>query len=846
MVQPNLNKKRSLTSLSRSLRAKIGLSGLALNFERLAQAFWPCAIVLMLLFSLLIWQVHTAFPYIASLGLYLALLLCFAVYFWKGLRKFSYARHTEAITRLDAGAAGNPVSSLIDTQFIGAKDEGSRELWRLHQHRMEIEAGNVQVHAPHIRLAKRDPWAIRLIVLLFFSSAILFGRANTEQSLMETLQDLASGTTITVASFEAWAEPPGYTGLPMIYLNKLEDGIKLELPQGTRFILRSYGALELEIVSDIATFEEGKTKFTEEATFKISNSGTLILKKGYRNIAQWNIVMIPDAPPDVVLTEEISRTIQGSIQIPYAAKDDYGIVGGSVKIMLDTDKLDRRYGLTLEPENTDPITFDLPIPFNADSSDYEDTAVEDLAKHTWAGLPVIISLSVVDAAGNTAAIEPVHTAMPGKRFFDTLAGALAEQRRDILWNRTNIDRADLILRTLTYLPEDGFPNQRAYLLVRSVIRRIGYTQMRPIEDRMQNDVAETLWRAALLIEDGDLSDAAARLKRAQERLSEAMKNGATDDEIAELMDELRKATDEYLRQLAENAKPQDQQADNQNAQQVSPEMLQEMMDRIQELMEQGRMDEAQALMDQLQQLLENMQITKSDAEGGEKDQKSADGLQDTLREQQELADENFQEMQEEFNRNQEGENQQGQQNQGEQSGKKGGADEGGPQFGGQSDLASRQEALRKLMQQQLDGLTSDDSEAGQAAREALREAERQMGQARDNLEQGLGSEALDNQADAVESLRQGMRKLNEANQQASRGQNRDGQQDSETLGPDGQDPLGRTPGKDRSAQSNGQRLHSGDELRRSKEILEEIRRRSGERSRPQLELDYLDRLLDRF
>jgi hypothetical protein len=228
-------------------------------------------------------------------------------------------------------------------------------------------------------------------------------------------------------------------------------------------------------------------------------------------------------------------------------------------------------------------------------------------------------------------------------------------------------------------------------------------------------------------------------------------------------------------------------------------------------------------------------------------------MQDTLREQQDLADENFQEMQEEFNRNQdaqnqEGQNQEGQQQQGQQEGQQQqGQNEGGEQQSGSgSDLAERQEALRELMQEQMDGLAPDDSEAGQAAREALREAERQMGQARDNLEQGRGVEALDNQADAVEALRQGMQRLNEANQQAGGGQRREGQENGETAGPDGQDPLGRSTARRGAAQSNQKLLQSDEQLRRSKEILEEIRRRSGERSRPQLELEYLNRLLDRF
>ncbi|MEH6360911.1 MAG: DUF4175 family protein, partial [Amylibacter sp.] len=91
-----------------------------------------------------------------------------------------------------------------------------------------------------------------------------------------------------------------------------------------------------------------------------------------------------------------------------------------------------------------------------------------------------------------------------------------------------------------------------------------------------------------------------------------------------------------------------------------------------------------------------------------------------------------------------------------------------------------------------------------------------------------------------------MRQLDKVNQQARQGEARDGQGDSETAGPDA-DPLGRSTARSRSsAGSNGKFLQLDEQLRRSKEILEEIRRRSGERNRPQLELDYLDRLLDRF
>lgn len=844
MVQPETDKKQRVTLLSRSMRAKIFASGVAANIERFARTFWASAVVMLAILGLLLWQVHTLIPAPFDIGFYLILLIGLIAFVVRGIRRFIPARQKDAITRLDAQVAGSPVTSLVDNIYLGANDDASLELWQLHQSRMAKLAQKSQVAAPHVRLSKNDPWALRLIVMLFFCSAVLFGRASSEQSLLVTLQDLASGTTGQTVSYEAWAEPPAYTGFPSIYLNKIEPEKLLQLPEGTEIVLRNYSGIELDIVSELSDLAEDNRKLSTESSFKLSKSGRLVLQSGYKTIAQWDIDMIPDMPPSVTLTNEISRTVQGSIQIPYATSDDYGITSGVVEITLDFDKVDQRYGLSADPETLVPIKFDLPVPFHVDVTDFTETAVENLAEHPWAGLPVKITLSVTDAAGQTGTIEPVFIRMPGKRFFDTLAGALAEQRRDILWNRANVDRAAMILKTLTYLPQDGFPNTRAYLMVRTVIRRIGYTEVQPIADAMQVDMAETLWRAALLLEDGDLSDAAERLKRAQERLSEAMKNGATDEEIAELVDELRKATDEYLRQLAQNAQPQEQQAGNENTQQVSPEMIQEMMDRIQELMEQGRMDEAQALMDQLQQLLENMQVTQGDPQNGEPSENSSEGLQDTLQEQQELADENFQQMQDEFNRNQDGQNQEGEQQGQNQEGQQQG--QSGQQPGAQSDLAERQEALRDMMDQQLGNLGTDDSEAGQAARDALREAERQMGKARDNLEQGRGSDALDNQADAVEALRNGMRQLNEANQQDARGQSREGQQNSETVGPDGQDPLGRSTKNPRNAQTNKRLLQSSEQLQRSKDILKEIRRRTGERERPQQELDYLERLLDRF
>lgn len=834
MRQPDKSTTDSDPSFKRRLEWKLRLSGWALTSERAFNAFWPVLVLALLMLSGLIWQVHRILPYPLDLLLYLALFGAMLAYVVRGRGVFRRANRRGAIMRLDASVQGNPVAALHDEQAMGGGDPQSKELWDLHKAEMKIAAEKVQVNPPKIRLARRDPWALRLIVAVIFAVTVLFGRNYSENSLIETLQDLASGTAGVTVSYEAWAEPPAYTGHPSIYLNEFDPAKTLELPHGTQLVFRSYGTGALGLTNGVTTPESQDGKLEVELSIAVNNSGSVALSKGFRKLVEWDISVIPDTAPHVELVGEIARTLQGSIQIPFKATDDYGIVGGQVEITLDLSKVDRRHGLVLAPETIAPIRFDVPLPFNSDAAEFSQTIVEDLAQHPWAGLPVKIMLNVQDAAGNIGAIDPVHRTMPGKRFFDSLVVAIAEQRRDILWNKDNADRVAMILRTLTHRPETGFDHPRAYLMVRSAIRRLDYNPARPISDDIKNDIGDTLWRAALLIEDGDLSNAAERLRRAQERLSEAMENGATQDEIAELMEELRRATDQYMKQLAQNAQSQNQQADNQNRQEISQNQLQEMMNRIQELMEQGRMDEAQQLLDQLQQMMENMQVTQDQGQGDEEGSQGQGSLQDTLREQQDLADENFQKMQDEFRRNQEG---------------------GSPQTGsepdaqngqGGSDLAQRQEALRDMLEQQLEGLGQDQSEAGQAAREALREAENRMGAAGDDLGRGDRSGALDNQADAVEALRQGMQNLSEARRQAGAAGDTQENGNGQSAGDMGKDPLGRSSGKAGSAQTSDGMVPSAEQLRRSNEILEEIRKRSGQRGRPQFELDYLERLLDQF
>ena len=65
------------------------------------------------------------------------------------------------------------------------------------------------------------------------------------------------------------------------------------------------------------------------------------------------------------------------------------------------------------------------------------------------------------------------------------------------------------------------------------------------------DVVARLWSMAVDIEDGDMADAQAALRNAEEALRQALERGASDQEIKQLMDQLRAAMDRFMQALAQ-------------------------------------------------------------------------------------------------------------------------------------------------------------------------------------------------------------------------------------------------------------------------------------------------------
>ena len=852
----------------RKLRFALALTRAGLVAERLLRCFWPLISILLLSVSLLMLGLHDMARVEVVWGVAVVAILAALAALVYGVMRFRWPSRAETLTRLDETMPGRPIQALLDDQAIGQSDPASAAVWRAHQMRMAARASTARAPQPNLRIARRDPYALRYMAVLAFAVALLFGsvwRVGTVAEMTPGSAEAAGGP-----SWEGWIEPPRYTGMPTVYLADVK-GDQLNILQGSRVTLRFYGAVGALTLNETVSGRIGELPAASDPVqdFVVTQNGKLAIDgSGGRS---WSVRVTADARPEVSVSGAAEAEADGQMKLAFAASDDYGVVAGSAHVMLDLDAVDRRYGLAAEPDAREGITVPLPMPIAGDRSNFTETLIEDFSKNPWANLPVTFTLEVEDASGQKSEQTVYSGLLPGRRFFDPMAAAVIEQRRNLLWSLSNAPRVAQMLRAVSHRPDDVFRSETAYLRLRVILRRLETFTEYGLRAAQQDEIADAMWDLAILLEEGDLTDALERLRRAQERLSEAMKNGASDEEIADLMQELREATNEYMRQLSRQAQDNgdvlDQNNLPQDMMQMSQNDLQRMMDRIQELMEQGRMAEAQQALQELQQMMENMRITNAPGQGSpSQGQQAMEGLADTLREQQGLSDEAFRDLQEQFNpgarsgesqgnegrdgglgrgQSHQGGGQGGEGNQGADSQRQGGSGPNGREQPGQGgSLADRQQALRQQLQQQQDGLPYLNGEGGDAVRESLDRAGRAMEGAEEALRGGDMAEAIDQQSEAMEALREGMRSLGEAlAQQRQPGQqNGQGQNAGNTRG-EQLDPLGRNNSQ---IGGDGGKMGEGNAYRRAWDLLEDIRRRAGERDRGERERSYLQRLLDRF
>ncbi|RDV05656.1 TIGR02302 family protein [Undibacter mobilis] len=777
----------------------------------------------------------------------------------------------EGLRRLDAGSGAmhRPATSIADEISANRNDPVAQALWQAHIERALLAANKLKAGWPQPKLSLRDPMALRALVVLLVAATFI--SAGSERWKRVTAAFDWKGV-VAPANFriDAWVTPPNYTGRPPVMLPGVRpgetttvdlSGAPISVPAGSQLVVRSTGKVSFDIeraggIEDVPL--DPKTALpagTEERRFVIKTDGKVTLRGAASTDPVWSFAAIPDRAPTVELIKDPERQARGALRLDYKMEDDYGIVEGKAIFALKQDK-SATAGKSVADSKRRPLfdapQFPLTLPQARTRSGAAQTT-QDLTENPWAGSTVTVTLTVRDEGGNVGESQPRELTLPQRIFVKPLARALVEQRRILALDANEKPLVLTALDALAIAPERFTPEAGVYLGLRSIFFDLRNAKT----DDSLRDVVARLWQMALQIEDGNVSQAEQALRQAQDALREALERGASDEELKKLMDNLRAAMDKFLQALAEEMRknPQAQQRPlDRNTQMLSQRDLKSMLDRMEQMARQGNRDAAKQLLDQLQQMMENLQMARpgADQDQGDQDMNSAlDELSDMIRKQQQLRDKTFKE---------------GQDQRRQQRGQRG--QQGNQQMG---DLKQDQQALKDRLNKLLEqlrqrGMGQQQGEKGQGQKGEGQQGEGQeqgdqdgmgqlgdageaMGEAEGSLGDGNADGAVDSQGRALEAMRKGAQGLAQQMQQGQgqagpgpNGQPGRGRQRAEqNTDPLGRPLRGRDYGDDTTVKVPGEI-----DAQRARRILEELRKRFGEGFRPQLELDYIERLLKDF
>ncbi|MBM3555828.1 MAG: TIGR02302 family protein [Alphaproteobacteria bacterium] len=814
---------------------RVALARFALFWERLWPSLWPALLVIGSYAVLGLFELPAWLPPYVHLGIVVLVVLVTGYFVLRAIARSPWPTEGEATRRIEiaSGMPHRPLAALADGLADAKADAATRGIWAAHLRRMAELAKNQRVGWPAAGLARtgRDPYALRAV--LFLLGVVGLGIAGTDAParLRDAFLPRPGLVIAGPVMVEGWIAPPAYTSVAPIYVGPDRQAAagSIRVPIGSQAILQLRGSGREKPVLALGEASVPFEKL-EGGTFQVETEiragDRLAVVEGKRELAAWPMTVVPDHRPTIEFATPPSATLRSALRLDYLAKDDYGLVAVRGQIWrAETAGAD---GL---------IELELPVPGLRPKS-AKAASFHDLTAHVFAGLKVIVELHARDDLDQIGLSEQFEMVLPERTFNHPVARALVEQRKKLTVDPGQRRAVGAFLDLLTGMPDRYGGDVVAHLLIRiarsSLLGRDGEEAI-PYAQNL-------LWDAALHLEEGSLSEAERDLRAAWQALADALDRNAPESELERLMQDLREALDRYLQALAEQAIREAENNPHQGQQPVDPDRmlsqqdLQRMLDRMQDMARSGARQAARDMLERLRDMLENLRMAMPGMQGDNRmsqGQRNMRDLGDLMRRQQQLLDRTFRQSQR---------GQQGQQGQRGQQGQDGDDQDGSP-----GDLSREQESIRRALRELMGRM----GEQGTDIPGALGRAEQAMRDARRALEGGDAPGALGPEGQALDQLRlgaeQAMRDM--AGQGQGPGPGDPGGEPQQRGAMRQADPFGRDyrpPNSGDGVDESGVVIPDEMDLQRSRDILDELRRRSGDTGRPRLERDYIDRLLKRF
>lgn len=808
-----------LSTLPGGIAFRVAVSRALLWVERAVPAFLPAALTVAAFFVLSLFGLWTALPG----WLHLLLLITFAAGLLfavgRAILGLRYPTAAEGIRRLERtnNALHRPVTTLVDPP--AALIDAARRAWSLHLERTLIRARRLRLRGPRQLFVRGDPLALRwVLAILLVAGFAAFGN-ETAARVADAFQPNFSSPSAVPGTLTAWVAPPGYTALPSIPLEASPggvDGTVVRVPDGSVLLVRVHGgsgesAAEMAARAQLSFVQLDAANAALEVP--IDAGGPVMVRQGSEILAHWVFEVIPDEAPEALFAHPPSGTARGSLQLDVAASDDYGVRS------LETVIRWRGEAATVAEK---PIRLELPVSSRR-AREIEHVTYHDLASHIWAGEPVEMELAATDARGQTG-IDTVETRLPARRFDHPIAATIITERKKFAYEQAP---RRLVGHNLKALADAGSTYGDVPRVRDALVEAANLVSGEPAQDTRRRAI-DLLWEAAVWVEEGTFAQADAAFRDAQDQLAEALRQDSRPEALEQLLSDLGENLMDYLEEMDESFAPPDQDEESGASvpggvdadQNATRRELQDKVDEIVDLATTGAPEEAEDALDDLRDITENMERA-GERMLAESDQR-LDQRQAMMQQMQEMMEQQEQLMEQSFY----------------QSARAGVADQKSPGSGSFDPPEDRQNRLRRELGEMMRRL----GEEGEEIPSELGEAEQAMRQAAQELQRSRPGQASEAQGKAIDLLRLGYEQVRPMPGGLGPSQvagERPGEHNRQS-----RDPLGRVPPGDGASPSGDVGIPKKLERRRAREIVEELRLRAGDATRPELDREYATRLLD--
>ncbi|MEQ8193186.1 MAG: DUF4175 family protein, partial [Rhodospirillales bacterium] len=407
----------------------------ALLWEQIWLAVWPLVAAAGLFIAIVLFDFLPHLPVWFHILILLAFTAAFALFVrnaWQGVRTVSEAAARHRL-ETDSGFKHRPLTALEDRLVGGSDDEAAQRLWAVHRERMARAVRMLRVALPSPGMARRDPLALRAVVLFLVVIAFAVGHrdaaARFERALLPSFERVSDAQL----DISVWLTPPAYTGQAPVFFKwtPKEAEPKIRVPEGTLLLAQVAGVRsqpQLKVGEKISPFSAIDQKQPEkghriETTVEAGNR--LAVEIAGKERAVWPLEVIADKAPTIDFTEPPQKTSRSQLQVFFLAEDDYGVS----EIRLFTARADGKTAAGPAPGGTEGLI--MPSA-NIGKKKIKSSSLQDLTAHPWAGQSVKLRLVVKDVHGQQGESKTIDMVLPERLFTHPVAQEIIAQRKKLI------------------------------------------------------------------------------------------------------------------------------------------------------------------------------------------------------------------------------------------------------------------------------------------------------------------------------------------------------------------------------------------------------------------------------